>query len=256
MFDGPAPGPSGTSPWGQPAEAASARRPGIVSLFFFVLAFALLVGLGVWQLQRLKWKEGLLARIAALQTAPARSLQDVLAAGGDLDFVRVSAACPDLERRPTLRLFAVWNGMPGYRLIAACPATAPGVSTILVDRGFIPTDQAAAAMQPGRAALPGPVVGVLRKGDKATFVTPPNRVEQNLWYSRDTAAMASALGAKAAAPVFLMIEQPAPAPSGPVPAPVPADIPNRHLEYAITWFGLAASLVGVYVAMFLRKRRT
>jgi surfeit locus 1 family protein len=52
-----------------------------------------------------------------------------------------------------------------------------------------------------------------------------------------------------------MVEQPAPAPPGPTPAPVPADIPNRHLEYALTWFGLAAALVGVYVAMLLRRRR-
>ncbi len=68
--------------------------------------------------------------------------------------------------------------------------------------------------------------------------------------------MAGQLRAAAPAPVFLMVEQPAP-PSGlPVPAPIPADIPNRHLEYALTWFGLAASLIGVYAAMLLRRRRT
>ena len=180
----------------------------------------------------------------------------MLKAGGDLDFVRASTACPDLERRPTLRLFAVREGGPGYRLIAACPLAGGPYSTILVDRGFIPIEQAAKAMQPGREALPGPVIGVLRKGDKPTFVTPANRIAENLWYARDPAAMAKALRVAAPAPVFLMLEQPAPAAGiGPIPAPIPADIPNRHLEYAFTWFGLAGALVGVYAATLFRSRR-
>ncbi len=220
-----------------------------------LVCLAILIGLGVWQLQRLTWKEGILARIAALQSAPARPLEGVLTAGADLDFVRVSFSCPDLERRPMLRLFAVWNGAAGYRLITACPIGAAGYSSILVDRGFTPTEQSDAAMLLGRASLPGPVVGVLRKGDKANFVTPANRISENLWYSRDVSAMAQKLGAAAPAPVFLMVEQPAPAAGGPTPAPVPAAIPNRHLEYALTWFGLAASLVAVYVAKLLRSRR-
>jgi len=250
---------SKASPWGERVVApplAAAKRPGVIGAGFVLLALVILVGLGVWQLQRLKWKEGILARIAALQSAPARPLEGLLAAGGDLDFVRATVACPDLERRPMLRMYAVRDGQPGYRLIAACPITAKGFSSILVDRGFTPFEQSAAAMQPGRATLPGPVIGVLRKGDKATFVTPPNQPTQNLWYSRDMPAMAQALNATAVAPVFLMLEQPAPPPGGPVPAPVPVDIPNRHMEYAATWFGLAGALVGVYVAMLLRKRQT
>jgi surfeit locus 1 family protein len=221
-----------------------------------LVCLAILIGLGVWQLQRLKWKEGLLKHIDELRTAPARPLDGVLKAGGDLDFARVSLDCPDLERRPTLRLFAVHEGVAGYRLIAACPAAAGSYASILVDRGFTSLEQAAQAAQPGRASLPGPVIGVLRKGDRPTFVTPKNRVAENLWYSRDVPAMAGELHAAAPAPVFLMVEQPAPAPPGPLPAPIPADIPNRHLEYALTWFGLAASLIGVYAAMLLRRRRT
>jgi surfeit locus 1 family protein len=227
----------------------------VVAGVVVVVCLAILIGLGVWQLQRLKWKEGVLARVAALQAAPARPLADVLKAGGDLDFVRASFDCPDLETRPLLRLFAVKDGVAGYRLITACPITAAGYSSVLVDRGFIPFEQGQAAMQPGRAALPGPVVGVLRQGDRPTFVTPKNRVDQNLWYSRDVPAMAAQLHAAAPVPVYLMVERPAPAGPGPVPAPIPANIPNRHLEYALTWFGLAAALIGVYAAMLLRRRR-
>ena len=229
-------------------------RPGAGTAILVLICLTILIGLGVWQLQRLKWKENLLARIAALQAAPARPLADILAAAGDLDFVRVSVACPDLERRPTLRLFAVWNGQAGYRMIAACPISAAGFSSVLVDRGFQPLEQPT-PHPPGRPVLPGPVIGVLRQGDKPNFVTPPNRVGENLWYSRNPAAMAKALGATAPAPVFLMLEQPDPMGAGPQPAPIPANIPNRHFEYALTWFGLAASLIGVYAAMLFRRRR-
>lgn len=245
---------SSSRPWGD-APAAPQKGPGLVAGVAMLACLAILIGLGVWQLERLQWKEGVLKRVAALQAAPARPLQDALKAGGDLDFVRVSLDCPDLERRPLLRLFAVHEGVAGYRLITACPVAAPGYSGILVDRGFASFDQAQAAMQPGRAALPGPVVGVLRKGDSPTFVTPKNRVAENLWYSRDVPAMAAQLHVSQPAPVYLMVERPAPAAPGPIPAPIPPNIPNRHLEYALTWFGLAAALIGVYAAMLLRRRR-
>jgi len=238
------------------SDLAPAKRPGVGTALLVLVCLAILIGLGVWQLQRLKWKEGILAHIAALKTAPARPLAEVLKEGGDLDFVRVSFDCPDLERRPTLRLFSVRDGVAGYRLIAACPATGGGYASILVDRGFTSLEQADAAARPGREALPGPITGVLRKGDKANFVTPPNRIAANLWYSRDLSAMAAQLHTTGPAPVYLMIERPAPVSGLPAPAPIPADIPNRHLEYALTWFGLAASLIGVYAAMLLRRRRT
>ena len=242
------------SPRGEPPAPSIPRR--ILSGVLCLIGVAILVGLGVWQLQRLKWKEDLLARVAALQTASARPLEGVLTSGADLDFTRADVSCPDLERRPMLRMFAVRDGTAGYHLIAACPVKAGPYASVLVDRGFISTEQSATAMQPGRETLPGAVTGVLRKGDKATFVTPANRVSENLWYSRDVAAMAKALNVSAPAPLFLMLETPAALPSGPLPAPVPADIPNRHLEYALTWFGLAAALVGVYVAMLFRRRQT
>jgi surfeit locus 1 family protein len=233
-------------------EFSERPRPRLLSAVLVLIGIGLLVGLGVWQLQRLKWKENLLARIAALQSAAAIPLEGALRAGGDLDYVRVTFDCPDLERRPTLRLFSLHEGVAGYRLIAACPIVSDHASSILVDRGFVPLEQPGAGA--GRAVLPGPVVGVMRQGDRRNFVTPPNDPVQNLWYSRDVPAMARQLRAPAPAPAFVMVERPAPAGAGPIPAPLPTDIPNRHLEYAITWFGLAAALVAVYVARLFGKR--
>jgi surfeit locus 1 family protein len=96
---------------------------------------------------------------------------------------------------------------------------------------------------------------VLRRGDSANAFTPPNQPAQNLWYARDIPAMARALGVSDPAPVFMMLEAPAPKGLAPTPAPLPADIPNNHLQYAITWFGLAAALAGVYLASLWRRRQ-
>ena len=110
---------SSAKPWGE-ASPAPHKGPGVVAGVVVLVCLAILIGLGVWQLQRLKWKEGVLARVAALQAAPARPLADVLKAGGDLDFVRVRFDCPDLETRPMLRLFAVRDGAPGCIAAWAC----------------------------------------------------------------------------------------------------------------------------------------
>ena len=196
-----------TSPDGA-APAPLHRFPVVLTLFVLV-ALAILMSLGVWQMHRLKWKEGLLHQIAALESAPAQPLAAVLArqkSGGDAAFTRVRTSCPDLETRPVLRLFTV--------------------------------------------------IGVLRGGGERSFVTPPNQPGQNQWYWRDVAAMAKALNARDPAPLYLMLESPAPGSGEPRPSPLPPNLPNNHLGYAITWFGLAGALVGVYLAMLFRKRQS
>ena len=224
-----------------------------------VVAFAILIGLGVWQVQRLQWKTDLLHRLDALQAAPSQPLDSVLTrakAGADVDYTRVSLPCPGVETGPTLRLFSVYQGLAGYRLITACPLSSSPYRSVLVDRGFVaqPGDDKPRDI-PGRP-ISMPVVGVVRGGGGRTFVTPQNRVGENQWYWRDLPAMAKALHAENPAPMFLMLESPAPAGGEPRPAPVPLNIPNNHLGYAVTWFGLAAALAGVYLAMLFRKRQT
>lgn len=220
-------------------------------------ALAILISLGFWQVARLHWKEGLLARVHALRTAPPQPLAAVLRrarAGADVDYTRVVADCPDIETGPFVKLWAVPDARSGFRIITACRLEGTPYGSILVDRGFIAQDDAAKLVPGQGARLTGLIAGVLRSGDKANFVTPPNQPAQNLWYSRDVRAMARALGAAAPAPVFLMLESPAPKGVGPTPAPLPSEIPNNHLQYAITWFGLAAALAGVYLASLWRRR--
>jgi surfeit locus 1 family protein len=229
-------------------------RPTFFGALFSLIGVAILVWLGVWQLQRLTWKENLLAHIAALKTEPARPLSVVLASG-DTDFVRVSLDCPDLMSRPRLKLYGVQDGQIGSRLMTACPIAAGAAGSVLVDLGFQPDGPCAQGKPP--APFSGPLIGILRHPDAKTFVTPPNDPAQNLWYSRDLTAMAAALHAESPAAAFVALER-GPAFPGTACQPTryapPDDLPNNHLSYAITWFGLAAALVGVYVAMLFRRR--
>ncbi|HUO23973.1 MAG TPA: SURF1 family cytochrome oxidase biogenesis protein [Caulobacteraceae bacterium] len=238
------------------------RGPTLLGTGLSLICLAILISLGVWQVQRLKWKEGLLTHIAALRTEAPRPLAQVLKSG-DVNFVRVAFDCPDLMSRPRLRLYGLQDGQTGYRLMAACPAPpAAGAASLLVDLGFFaqslsdPTPTAC-LKTPAPRPLTGPAIGVLRAPDPRSFVAPSDQPQQNQWFTRDLPAMAAALGAGAPAPAFVALEQsPGAALDGcPVAhAPLPSDLPNNHLQYAITWFGLAAALVGVYVAMLFRRR--
>jgi surfeit locus 1 family protein len=244
---------------------APARRSGLpVGLTVATaLSMASLMALGVWQLQRLAWKQDLLARIAALQSAPAKPIDTVLVAGAKVDFARVTATCPGLATAPFVTLYSLVDGKAGVRIISTCPLTSGPYGSVLVDRGFIADpegDNATGAttqvLRPpvAKTVQTAPVTGVLRQPDKATFVTPAP--QGGLWYSRDVPAMAKALGAVNPAPVMLFAETATnPQFAALQPLAVPAEITNRHMEYALTWFGLAAALFGVYVAVIVRGRR-
>lgn len=225
-----------------------------------LIAAGILIWLGDWQMQRLSWKQHLLAQITALQAAPAKPLAVVLqgtARDADLDFTRVVADCPGLGRAPYLELYSVREGGAGLRLISACAVTAGPYRSILVDRGFVADTISARPPVDLSDRTPVRLVGVLRTPDKASFVTPKNDLAGNHWYSRDIGAMAAKLKASAPAPLILAAETS----SNPTwqaldPQPLPAEIPNRHLEYALTWFGLAGALVAVYAAMLWRWWKT
>jgi surfeit locus 1 family protein len=222
------------------------------------IAFAILIGLGVWQVRRLAWKNELLAEIARAERAPARPVAEVLreaAAGQDVEFVRVIAECSGLDRASWLELYALREGQAGVRLISACPLRGAPHRTLLVDRGFVAdTISARPPREPG-ATNPVRVVGVLRSAESRSMMQPENWGGQGLWYARDARAMAAALLSPDPAPVFLFAETSTnPEWKALTPAPLPREIRNPHLGYAITWFGLAAALAGVYLAVVFRRR--
>ena len=228
----------------------------LIPLALVLIGLVILCGLGTWQVQRLKWKTRLLERVAALQTAPPEPLAVVLnriADNVDVDFTHVVFTCPTLVQTPTVRLYTVTDAGVGDRMITACPLAGGPYRSILVDRGILSAENAS-ALKPSASATEGPVIGVLRRGSPPGPLTPGRSAGQE-WFARDVPGIAAALGVSSPAPVFFMLESPKPAGFGPTPAPVPTDIPNNHLGYALTWFGLAAALVGVYIATLLSRRK-
>ena len=219
-----------------------------------LMAMAILIWLGVWQLQRLAWKEALLAHVVALRTAVAQPLDTVLASKADPDLVRVKVTCDGLGSAPYLELYSIREGGAGVRLVSACRLPSGAFGSILVDRGFVSDQISARPTIDPSDQHPVEVVGVLRAPDRPTFVTPKNNLAGNHWYSRDLAAMARALGVTSPAPVTLMAETSTnPEWRALNPAPLPTEIANRHFEYALTWFGLAAALACVYAATLWKR---
>ncbi len=223
-----------------------------------IIAMAILIGLGVWQLQRLKWKEALLADVARAQAAqpvPIEPVLDSLANGHDVDFTRVRVTCRGLGWAPSLNLYSISDGKTGSRLISACPVLTALYRTVLVDRGFVADTVSGRPAVDPNAPDPVEIVGVLRTPENGNFMTPKARPGQ--WFLHDASGMGRALKAPVVAPVFLMAETSSnPDWKGLVPAPLPVEIANNHFEYALTWFGLAASLACVYVADLIRRRKS
>jgi surfeit locus 1 family protein len=222
------------------------------------IAMAILIGLGVWQLQRLQWKENLLAHVAALQAArpqPIGPVLDALARGRDVDLTRVTVVCPGLAAAPFLEMYDLRNGEAGVRLISACPVETARYENVLVDRGYVADSTKARPAVDPASRTPVTVTGVLRKPDRGNFATPRSGVGH--WYLREARAMGRALDARQPAPMFLFAETSTnPELKALVPAPLPVEIPNNHLGYALTWFGLAGALAFVYAATLFRRVRT
>ena len=217
-----------------------------------VIALLILLALGTWQLQRLAWKTELLERIAATRDAPPRPITDVPLTPA-YRFTRVSLDCPGLATARFVELYALQDGDAGSRLVSLC-TYAEGRPPILVDRGYVAdTVSARPPVTPSTDVVR--LTGVLREGTPPGAFTPPAR--DGLFYSADLPAMAVALGARRHPDVMVTAETSSnPEWKALVPSPLPAEITNRHLEYALTWYGLAAALIGVYIALVRRKLKS
>ncbi len=212
---------------------------------FFVLVMgiavtALCAGLGFWQLRRLQWKEGLIAAAEArIAMAPVALPAHPDPAADRYRAVTVSGRFTGDETR-------VLSGNregPGFLIIAAFE-TADG-RRILIDRGFVAE---AAATRP-RPAKPATVEGNMNWPDDVTAATPPHDAKADLWFGRDVAGMAAELGTEP-----LLVVARSDTGDGVQPVPVTASFVNNHLEYALTWFGLAAVWAGMTALWLWRIR--
>ena len=229
------------------------RGKGLVGLSAFVLAaLAVLIGLGLWQFDRLKWKEGLIAQIAARSKAPAVTLDEAEAlarAGQDLSYMRVRVE-GRLHHGRERYLYALAEGQPGWHVMT--PLETPAGDMVLVDRGFVPDalkDPSARSL--GQVEQVVEVTGLVRMPETQGLFIPNNEPGTNRWFWRDLRGMAESMfpsGAIEVAPFFLEAEK-SDVPGGwPEGGQTRLVIVNNHLQYALTWFALAACLLGVYAA--------
>jgi surfeit locus 1 family protein len=228
--------------------------PGVVAF----CALVVLLSLGTWQVQRKAWKEALIATVTERFAAPPVRLPPPaewprLDSSND-EFRRVAFSAEWLNDKEAL-VYTTGSSLradaagPGYWVFT--PARVPG-GIVMVNRGFVPEGRQDPATRPeGQTAGPVDIVGVMRWPETPGLFTPPGDPAKNLWFARDPAAMAAAKGVGAVAPFY--VEQESPSVPGGLPqvGKLQPSLPNNHLGYALTWYGLALVLVvgfGIWAA--------
>lgn len=214
----------------------------ILPLVFGLVGIAILVSLGNWQMRRMAEKQAFLAAIdARIEDAPAAIPVQPDPAADRFLAVAVRGMMTDQELHV---LVSVKKVGAGYRIISAFE-TEDG-RRILVDRGFVRTPQKQARRYTG----PMGVIGNLHWPDEIDSYTPQNDTVKNIWFARDVPGMAAALKTE---PILLIARQVSENDSGVTPLPVDSSgIPNDHLEYVLTWYGLAI-VWGAMTLYYLRQ---
>ncbi len=219
----------------------------LVPLIFGIGGCALLVSLGVWQLQRLAWKESVLSQIEARIAADASPLPEAPEIEADR-FLPV-AVSGDFDGTD-IPVFLSHDGGPIYRLVAAFETDSG--RRIMVDRGGIP---ARGDPEPTMRTAPMSavrVIGNLHWPDEVDNWT-PDPDARGVFFGRDVAEMAEVLDTE---PVLVVArEVSANTPPTTLLPVTSTGIPNNHLGYAVQWFGLAFVWVGMTLFLLWRIRR-
>ncbi len=237
------------------AETQASLRPNLLLISIFALAsLVVLVGLGSWQLQRLAWKEDLIERInARLKQAPV-ALEEALerrSAGENVDFLRVKLR-GTYDHAKGQYFYALSKNEFGWRMLT--PMTPASGQPLLIDRGFLPDPQKPLAVPASEA--PVEVIGALRLDylPKETF-TPDNDLNTNSWFWFDLNALRQATTLSELRPIVIQLDTPDHSGQWPFATALSPNLPNKHFGYALTWFGLAITLLGVYIAFIVQERR-
>lgn len=222
----------------------------ILPLFFGILGSVVLVWLGTWQLQRLAWKEGVLADINARIVAPPVALP--AQPNPELDTYLPVAVSGQLSDQEIHVLASTRDVGAIYRVITAFE-TDDG-RRVLADRGWIKTEDKNVPRAPQSATL----IGNLQWPEERDGFTPENDIDANIWFARDVRDMAVVLKTE---PVLIVVREATSAVSenGPSVTPLPVDtsgIPNDHLGYVVTWYGLAIVWVAMTLYYLRRMRKT
>ncbi|MFC5321929.1 SURF1 family protein [Bradyrhizobium oligotrophicum] len=225
---------------------AGALRPATIALATaWAACVAVLLALGIWQVERRAWKLDLIDRVerrvhAEAVPAPGPAAWPTTNRSDD-EYRRVTLSGRLLNDRETLVQALTIEG-PGYWVLTPLQ-TAGGV--VLVNRGFVPTDRRdPASRRAGNPEGPVSVTGLLRLSEPGGGFLRHNDPAADRWYSRDVAAIAAARSLSNVAPFFVDADA-TPHPGGlPIGGLTVIAFPNNHLVYALTWFTLALMLAG------------
>jgi surfeit locus 1 family protein len=214
-----------------------------------------LCGLGGWQLERLQWKLALIAQVNGHMAAPPLSLDQILHMSADEAQYRRVTLSGRFDHSKEAYVFTTnAEGMPVYHVLT--PFQTDDGRVLMVDRGAIPEDR----LDPKTRSLGNvegqtKVTGVWRVPDPPGPFTPSPNHAKRLWFSRDVGAIAALDRVQLAAPVVIEAG-PAPNPGGlPRGGQTVVSFRNAHLSYAVTWFGLAIVLLGVWLSYNISKGR-
>jgi cytochrome oxidase assembly protein ShyY1 len=233
---------------------------------FTAVLIAIFIGLGVWQLQRRAEKHALIAALdARVGTAPValpppsqwRTLDAVHHEFRRVSFTATYAKLPDAMVYSAGS--AVREDVSGPGTWAFLPARLPSGETVVIEAGFVANTMQQREIE-NRAVdklvtgEPVTLTGYLRFPESAGLLTPAENRTTRLWFTRDHMAMANTLGWGAVAPFYIDLETPEPANGIPKPGPLTPHLRDEHMQYAITWFSLAAALL-IAFGVWARGRR-
>ena len=242
--------------------SASPRRGLFLPSAVTLIALAILIALGTWQLQRRAWKEDLIATLqqklgAAPVELPAPSQWASLQKERD-EFTRVKFPADYAPGREAV-VWATGSGLrddvKGPGVFIFTPARLSSGETIIVNRGFVADQKPTGAIQrPAPVQGAAEITGIMRWPEpKAWQLSTPYDRNAQLWFVRDHLAMVPELGWERVAPFYVEREAQTPADGLLPPGRLNANLPNNHLQYALTWYGLAIVLIAVF-GIWVRSR--
>jgi surfeit locus 1 family protein len=243
------------------APARRLRSGFVLPALLALLAIVTFIGLGTWQLQRKAWKEALIESLeqrlsaAPVDLPPRNRWAKLDPAKDEFRHVKFSAAfVPGADALVYTTGSALRGDVsgPGYWVFVPAQLEAGGI--VLVNRGFVPEGREDPATRAVATAAGGAdMVGVMRWPESRGLFTPRDDPVRNLWFTRDPAGIAAAKAWGEVAPFYVELESPQPSGGLPRAGPLTANLRNEHLQYAITWYGLAL-VVAVMFVYWLRAR--
>jgi surfeit locus 1 family protein len=231
------------------------RRGLLVPALATLCGLVVLLALGTWQVERKAWKEALIGTLneraaAAPVVLPAPERWGTLTAENS-EFLRVRLRA-DFRSDDAL-VYTSGSALrddvkaPGYFVFSA--GRLPGGQTVVVNRGYV--KERSYPVQPA----PAEIVGYLRWPEQPSWFVPERDASSDVWHVRDHRAIARARGWINVAPFYIEQESPMPPGGAPHPASLRPNLPNHHLQYAVTWYGLALVLIAVFTVWMVDRLR-